>query len=185
MSLFTSSRERRLWLWTLAVVAAIYSTLGAAPEMASQLRDLDLLDEAFWLGLYLIPAAILALGLNARPRGVEIGVALGVVAVYIIVINRLTFFAEERSHMVEYSMVALFAYHALVEREKNRRLRFSPAWTAFAIASLVGLLDEIIQLFLPNRYFDLVDIGFNAFSAAMAIIASLVLARVQLWRARK
>ena len=26
--LFSSDRERRLWVWTLAVVVAIYSTLG-------------------------------------------------------------------------------------------------------------------------------------------------------------
>lgn len=30
MALFASDRERRLWLWTLAVVVAIYSSLGIA-----------------------------------------------------------------------------------------------------------------------------------------------------------
>ena len=39
MSLFTSNRERRLWLWTLAVVAAIYSTLGLASMLAEVLRE--------------------------------------------------------------------------------------------------------------------------------------------------
>jgi hypothetical protein len=184
MSFFSSPRERRLWFWTLALVVAIYSTLGSAPALASQLSDVDLLDETFWLGLYLLLAAILALGLNARPRGAEIGVAFGVIAVYLIVFNRLAFFQEERSHMVEYSMVALFAFHALLERQQHGRLRSSPAWIALAFASLVGILDEVIQLFLPNRYFDLVDVGFNTASAAMAIIASLVLAWVQRWRAR-
>jgi hypothetical protein len=185
MSFFTSHRERWLWFWALAVVAAIYSTLASAPAIAAQLSDLDLLDEVFWLGLYLIPAAILALGLRARPRGAEIGIAFGVVAVYILVFNRVAFFAEERSHMVEYSMVALFVYHALIERQQNSNLRPNPAWIAFAIASLVGILDEVIQLFLPNRVFDIVDIGFNSFAALIAIIASLALDRVQRWRNRE
>ena len=39
MSLFTSDRERRLWLWTLAVVVAIYSTLGLAGTLAGALRE--------------------------------------------------------------------------------------------------------------------------------------------------
>jgi len=185
MSFFSSLRERWLWFWALAVLLAIYATLGSAPAMAAQLSDLDLLDEAFWLGLYLIPAAILALGLHARPRGAEIGVALGIVAVYIIAINRLAFFSDERSHMVEYSMLALFVYHALVERKQIGRLNISPAWIALAIASIAGILDEVIQLFLPNRYFDIRDIGFNVFSALMAILASLALEFVQKWRTRK
>ena len=36
---FTSDRERRLWAWTLAVVAAIYSTLGLAQTLAAVLGD--------------------------------------------------------------------------------------------------------------------------------------------------
>ena len=53
VSLFTSDRERRLWLWTLAVMAAIYSTLGLAPKLAGMLRNRGLIDAAFFFCLLL------------------------------------------------------------------------------------------------------------------------------------
>ena len=37
--LFASKRERRLWAWTLAVVATIYSTLGLARTLAGSWGD--------------------------------------------------------------------------------------------------------------------------------------------------
>ena len=68
-SLFASARERRLWAWTLAVVVAIFSTLGLARTLAGILRDRGLLDNLFVLGMLLIGAAILTQGLKTRPRG--------------------------------------------------------------------------------------------------------------------
>ena len=43
MRLFASGRERRMWLWTLAVVVAIYSTLGLTGTLAEWLRE-----HGFW-----------------------------------------------------------------------------------------------------------------------------------------
>ena len=34
MNIFSSYRERRLWLWVLAVMVAIYATLGLAQTLA-------------------------------------------------------------------------------------------------------------------------------------------------------
>ena len=82
MSLFTSARERRLWAWTLAVVAAIYSTLGLARTWAGALRESGLLAPAFVLGMVLVAATVLTQGLKTRPGGAEIAVALGVAAAY-------------------------------------------------------------------------------------------------------
>ena len=42
LSAFTSERERRLWAWTLAVVVAIYSTLGLARTLAAVLAEWNL-----------------------------------------------------------------------------------------------------------------------------------------------
>ena len=52
-------------------------------------------------------------------------------------------------------------------------------------AALLGLLDEGIQAILPNRFFDLRDVRFNALAGLMAIPASLALARARRWRGRK
>ena len=75
VSLFTSDRERRLWFWALAVVAAIWSTLGLAGTLAERLRERDLLDAAFFLSFLVVMAAIAAGALQRRPGGREIWVA--------------------------------------------------------------------------------------------------------------
>ncbi len=183
MSLFTSRREKRLWIWTLVVVATIYSTLGLARTLVGVLRDRDLLDGFFVLGLLLIGAAILTQGLKTRPGGAEICVALGVAAIYLLVFARIAS-AEERTHLIEYGVVAIFIYEALIERASQGRSVPVPALLAFLATVLVGLLDESIQAFLPNRVYDIRDVGFNVLAALMAIAASLALARARRWRGK-
>ena len=82
MPFFSSARERRLWLWALAAVVAIYSTLGLAPRVVGALRASGWLEASFALGMFLVAAAVVVQGLRTRAGGVEIGVALGVVAAY-------------------------------------------------------------------------------------------------------
>lgn len=173
--LFASRREQHLWGWALAVVAAIFSTLGWVPTLARFLRDHGLLEGLFVLGLILIGAAILAQGLTWRPRGIEIGVALGIVATYLLVFARMAI-PEERTHLIEYGVVAVFVNEALTERASQGRHVPVPALLAVLATAVVGLLDECIQAFLPNRVFDYRDIVFNGLAAVMAVAASVALA---------
>lgn len=180
-SLFTSARERRLWLWAIAVVVGIYSTLGLAQTLAKVLRDRDMIGAgSFIFSLFLVGAAVLALGLKARPRGVEIGVALGIVAVYLLVFLRMAI-PEERGHIIEYSVLAVFIYEALTERVRNGRRVPAAAVIAWVMTALLGWLDEGIQALLPNRVYDIRDVGFNSFAAFLAIAASLALTWTRKW----
>ncbi len=181
VSLFSTDRERRLWAWTLAVVVAIYSTLGLAGTLAAALRNRGLFDAAFGCGLLLIGAAIATIALKTRPGGAEIGVAFGVAAVYLMVFLRMAI-PEERTHLIEYSAVAIFTYEALAERASQGRRVPVPALLAVLAVSLIGVLDEGIQAFLPNRVFDPLDIGFDVLAGVMAVIASLALGRARLRR---
>ena len=173
MPLFSSDRERRLWAWTLAVVVAIYSTLGLATTLVEVLRNRGMFDGIFLVGFLLIGAAILTQGLKARPRGAEIGVALGVAAVYLMVFARMGI--PERSHLFEYGVVAVFIYEALTERASQGRRVPVPALLAVLATSLVGALDECIQAILPSRVFEWVDIGFNVLAGVMAVAAMVAL----------
>ena len=184
MSLFTSRRERRLWLWTLLVVAAIYSTLGLARPLAGALRELGLFEALFMLGMLLVGAAILTQGLKTRPGGAEICVALGVAAVYLLLFARVAT-PEERTHLIEYGVVAVFIYEALGERASHGRRVPVPALLAVLAASLVGVLDENIQALLPNRAYDIRDVLFNVLAALMAVAASAALAWARRWRTRR
>ena len=174
MALFASSRERRLWLWTVAVVVAIYSTLGLAGTLAEKLPDAGVLDAAlFLLGMLLVGVTVVIHGVSSRPAGAQIGIALGVATVYFMVFFRMTL--AERSHLIEFGVVAVLIYEAFRERmARGRRVPMAPVLTVL-LTGLVGTLDECIQLFLPNRVFDPVDIVFNILAAAMAVTASLAL----------
>ena len=180
---FTSRRERRLWLWTLLVVAAIYSTLGIVRPLAGVLREQGLLGGLFMLGMLLVGGAILTQGLKTRPRGAEIGVALGVAAVYLLLFTRIAT-PEERTHLIEYGVVAVFIYEALNERANHGRRVPAPAFLAVLAASLIGLVDESIQAFLPTRAYDVRDVLFNVLAALMAVAASASLAWARRWRTR-
>ena len=180
MSWFSSRRERRLWIWTLLVVAAIYATLGLATTVASLLRESGLLDESlpvvmFLVGMFLVGTTIVTRGLKVRPGGVEVAVALGVATAYFMVFVRIAIL-EERSHLIEYSVVAGLIHEALTERASQGRRVPMPALLAVLLAVLVGAVDEGIQAWLPVRVFDPMDILFNALAAFMAVAGSAALA---------
>lgn len=167
-----------MWIGTLAVVVAIYSTLGLAGTLVEKLGDGGLLDAAlFLLGMLLVGVTILTYGLRIRPGGPEIGMALGVAAVYFMMLLRMTL--SERSHLIEYSVVAVFIHEALRERVDQGRRVPAPALLALLVTSAVGTLDEGIQGFVPSRVFDPVDIMFNVLAALMAIAAHLTLGWVR------
>lgn len=183
MPFFASDRERRLWGWTLAVVAAIYSTLGLARTLAVALQESGLQAALFVLGCLLVLATIVAQGLTTRPSHAEIGVALGVAAAYLLVFVRMAI-PSERTHLVEYGVVAVFIYEALTERASRGRRVAAPALLTVLATSFLGVLDECIQAFLPSRVFDARDILFNVLAAVMAVATSVALGRVRRARAR-
>ena len=66
MSPFTSNKERRLWIWTLFIVMAIYPTLSLQGKLAAFLRDLNLLVNTNIVLLILMVIAIIASGIKMR-----------------------------------------------------------------------------------------------------------------------
>jgi hypothetical protein len=176
MSLFSSDRERRLWVWALLTVVAIYSTLGLQGKLAASLRDLDMLVNSYILFLILLIFAILGSGLKRQIGRYEIWVTLGIIAVYGMLMVRLFLSPEERTHLFEYGLVGVLIFQALAERKRHARQNWAPAVIAIVVTALLGWLDEGIQVILPNRVFDIRDVGFNALAGLMAILASLLLA---------
>lgn len=152
---------------------AIYATLGLASMLAEVLYNQGLIAVAFLASMLLVGLTVLTQGLKTRPGGVEIGVGLGIAVVYFLVFLRLTI--PERSHLIEYGVVAVFIYEALTERaSQGRRVPF-PALLAILATSLVGAIDEFIQLILPSRVFDWTDILFNFLASLMAVVAMVAL----------
>ena len=144
------------------------------------LRSHGLLTAGFALGMLLVGATVLTQGLRTRPRGLEIAVALGVAVVYLMVFVRMGL--EERTHLIEYGVVAVFIHEALTERASHSRRVPLPAVLAILATALLGALDESIQAFIPSRVFDVQDIVFNILAAVMAIATSVALGWARRWR---
>ena len=175
---FGSDRERRLWGWTAVVVAGIYATLGLAGTIVGLAPEwLPVL--VFWGGFVGTGLTVLTQGLRVRPGGAEVAVVLGVAAVFLMVGVRVGVTVAERTHLLEYSVVAVFVYEALLERVRSGRAVPAPAVLAVLGTWAVGLLDEGLQAVLPGRVFDPVDILFNVLAALLAVGASLVLGAVR------
>jgi len=178
MSIFSSKRERRLWIWTLIVVGILYSTLGVTPKVAASLLAKNLNAALFLVGMMLVGATIISRGLKMRLSGASLGIVLGVAAAYVLVFVRFTS-TEERSHLIEYGVVAAFIHEALEERARQGRpVPFYPLLAILATA-LIGVVDELIQHFIPNRVLDPQDIFFNTMAGAIAVAAIAALGWAQ------
>ena len=173
-AVFTSSRERRLWLLALAVVVGIYATLGRAPLIAAWLRDRNALDDTFFWTFVVVVAAIALIGLTKRPGWREVAAGVVVIGAYTTAFLRFANPAE-RTHLFEFGVIAVLVYLALMERRANGVEVRAPAIVAFAVAATLGWIDEGIQAVLPNRFFDPIDLAFNTGAALMAIVAVMAL----------
>ncbi len=172
MPLFTSPREQRLWTLAAITVVAIYATLGLAGIWSEWLRNDDVAAVFFLLGMFLVAVAVVAQGLKTRLRGRALGIVVGVFTVYFMLFFRLTL--AERSHLIEYSILAILIYAALEERKKQGGQVPTPAILATLLTTFIGVLDECIQLLLPHRVFDPTDMLFNFLAASMAVATSLI-----------
>jgi hypothetical protein len=178
-TLFTSDRERRLWCWVGIVLVAIYSSLGPSQIVAEWLRERNLLRISMGAVLILGATVIVWRWVKTRPSWREVAVGFGVTVAYGWALARVGLPAGERTHLIEYVVVAAFVYHALVERGRNGRPVPAPdALTVLGTASL-GWLDEGIQWLLASRVFDLRDVFFNFLASVMFMFVALFLALVK------
>lgn len=178
MALFGSDRERRYWFFGLITVVAIYSTLGLAGTAAEAMRRRGLIEGAFGFALFVAAITVAGSAVSRRPRWREVWVGLGIAVAYGMVLIRMLS-PEERTHLFEYGLVSVFIHQALAERLRSDGRVLRPAGLAVVITAVLGWIDEGIQALLPNRVYDLRDVGFNALAGLMAIAARLALARAR------
>ena len=156
------------------MVAAIFASIGFARTLVEQFPARHFIDNAFFTGFLLILAAVVIQAFRKRRGGIEIGVILAVACAYFLVFLRMGIPAE-RSHLIEYTVVALLIYEALKERKfQDAHVPFPPLLAILA-TSLIGVIDECIQLFIPDRVFDARDILFNFLASVMAVGGSLAI----------
>lgn len=186
MPIFSSKRERRLWLALLIVLAAIYATLGQAPAIVAALGE-GILESAGNNLVFVIIVLLVVIPvffIDKRLGRAEVAVGAGILTVYLLAWLRLGSW-EERTHLFEYALVAALVHEALLERRENGRRVPVPALLALVISLLLGWLDEGIQSLLPNRVFELIDVAFNSIAATMIIGMRWLVARARAWADRR
>ncbi|THH35585.1 VanZ family protein [Neolewinella litorea] len=135
----------------------------------------------FLTGCFLVSATVVTQGLKTWPGPADAALVIGVATAYFMILVRMTS-PVERSHLIEYGVVAVFILEALRERIRQGHRVAAPALLAILFTTLIGVVDESLQLFIPDRVFDPVDMLFNAGAAALAVGMSLLLNR---WHRRR
>ena len=171
--LFTSTRERGLWIGALVVVVLIYSTLGLAQTLSDELQERSLFDAVFGVGFVLIVVAVATQAFRSKPGWVDVAIAIGIIGVALMALARVAVPAE-RTHLFEYALVAVLIHQALLERQRNGGSIRTPWLTAIGVTAALGTVDELIQAFIPDRVFDIRDVGFNALAAVVAVLAGVL-----------
>jgi hypothetical protein len=152
---------------SLAVLlVGIYGTLSVARRITETIREAGLLRAAVATAFGLAAVALTVfLARNPalrRPRTVF--TTLAVALVYAAVVFPMSS-PEEKLHFLEYGAVAVLAFFSTPTAWAAPRRLGSAAF--FTLAA--GWIDEGIQALLPNRYYDLRDVGFNALAGVMAL----------------
>lgn len=168
MKYFKSQREKQLWFWVFVLLVSVYSSIGLAPSFINFLQKEGLLSGAFGLGFLIFIFMIFFHGIQSKPNLSKVMIWLGIIAIYILVMVRISL-PEERSHLIEYGVVSIFIHRAIQERVKSGGNISHPTLVTIFIASIFGIVDEVIQFFIPSRVFDFRDIVFNVLAVLMAI----------------
>lgn len=177
MGFFTSVREKKMWFYAFLTFATIMLTLVLGQPLINLFENQDVQAIIFVMAMLLVLVTIITHGLKPQTKGKELFLLIGMSAVYLMFFLRLGL--AERSHLIEYSVLTIFIYEALTERSRNKSPIKYIGIISFVMASGIGVLDECLQIFIPNRVFDVQDIIFNAMASSVAIIGSVILSFVR------
>lgn len=159
------------WLVVLLSIAVIWATIPFARDVSDFVgkrwgRDL-FRDGVMILVVAGVGAALLAVARipNFARRNILWLLLVGALLSYFTVGVRAS--PEETIHFAEYFVLGFFLFRALSHRTRDVGIYA----IALLLGATVGLVDEAIQWFTPERVFDLRDVGFNALGTAVAQVA--------------
>ena len=174
MTLFTSKKERKLWILNIVVISIILSTLGVDQQIANFMRAHSILNDSINFVAVLSGLGVIAYMIKMKSGFFEYLTFASACFVLFWMWLRIDI-PEERTHLIEYLVVSALFYRTFKERALNMSgFNFFPL-KAFATAILVGVMDEVVQYFLPNRVFDIIDVGFNVIAVTMGTLFCLII----------
>jgi VanZ family protein len=167
-------REMRKKWWTIfaVYVVFIYATLGIAPTIWDAIDSFlggNIKIPIYVLGFTVFLFTLLYLILKKKERDPQKYLLYLLFVWVFLVLNKITKFPSEKIHLMEYAGMGVMLYNALkidIDRFDRKLYIFGGV-----ICLFVGFLEEVIQLLLPNRYFDLRDVFINVVSGVTALLA--------------
>lgn len=160
---------RSIW-WTATVIyiLALYLSLPFVPKIWEGLNSFfkGRIIPFLYTIYFLVGSGIFIYILSAKKGPLNYFLYFMQVGVFFMILNFLKIPAE-KIHLAEYSILAILLYNSL----KFDFLRFDKRLYQCSVffCFSVGTIDEIIQAFLPNRYFDWRDIFINTLSGIISL----------------
>ena len=151
--------KNRLWTLIIIYVFFIYVSLPFFPAFISTLRGFISKESLNLLSLVMSISFFLLLSVWIYNKKYKVNQFLLIISPLLL----LTYFSlsldvwVERIHFIEYAVLGL-----LISRAVNVRTLHGIIATCCLI-TLIGVVDEIIQWFLPNRVGDMRDVTMNSF----------------------
>jgi hypothetical protein len=160
-----SPRERKLWIAAALCLGAIYTAIFFARRVVDFLRARGEMRGTVLVVFVLAGAVAGWRVLRSKPGWKEIVAVLLSGALCVLVVSQLERH-EERLHFLEYGLFAGLVEAAL----RERGLKWSGA-AAVLVTLAAGWIDEGIQGLVPERIYDLRDVGFNVTAGLLAVLA--------------
>jgi hypothetical protein len=171
-----ASSSIRVWFPITTYILIIFALTPFLPEVtewAANLLNLPLNQFDIWLrnsiitGLALFLVAFMIY--EGRYRQQSTYVALGIIFAGGAMLVGNFEAPVEATHLLEYGGLAVLTFYKL--RHHYTEVRSAPLYLAAALLTLaVGILDELYQGWLPNRYYDINDIITNGGSGILGLI---------------
>ena len=163
------ARKKLDWALVLAYTIVLYTTLPIAPWFYYRIEGLSGGLYGFYQNVFVLSTAAILMGYlafhkmekRAGPYLWFLIIALG----YGLFLSW-TELASERIHFIEYGLLSWLLMAALRHDFDGPKL----LWLAGLIIFLLGFVDEVIQWVLPNRYFELKDVGMNTVGGLLGLL---------------
>lgn len=178
-SLRRNKAKNRDWTIVISYVLFIYATLSIMPRIWNSFsRATGELSSFLVAVVFVILAMYVVFYLIAMKKTISSFLWLLFLIVFYVIALRMIELSIERIHFIEYGLLSIFVFKALRHSIQNKRIY---AWAAL-IAFAFGCIDEGIQYFLPNRFFDVKDIAVNAVAIlfGLALLALVFRPRLEL-----
>ena len=165
-------RLRKIW-WTVVglYLAVVYMTLGVARGLWDVLNEFlggRAIGFIYLVGIVAVLALFVYMVFKKKERSPGRYLLFLLFVSIFFILSKLAIYPVEKFHLLEYGGLSFLVYNALKTELDRYDIRLYILGSLICVGA--GVVDEVIQLALPNRVFDYRDIILNAVSSVTAFM---------------